>query len=283
MFNYWTEGGFIAWGQRPDPDTGMTLLRLFMDGRAQAAYEPKAYRRWSDIMAGGSVAGRLLQKAKTRGRKLSAEDYTEIGKSIAKQLKRHNVWVVLMPAGQFTSPFVRGLEHNQNWQLIFFNNKQKLFVDTTDPRAQRLFDGIFNGQTKYPDDFTRKLMQAHRLLRVEKTADDHQKGYDFATEAFDLNPSSAAMQKVLYAARFAQLRPKVIKFCQDYVDKLEENRDQWSRQDGYHHRVSAGLHAANYLLQMAQRNRNVEDAKTYSARMDEYNKIGKAIVETKRW
>jgi hypothetical protein len=283
MFNYWTEGGFIAWGQCPDPSTGMTLLRLFMDGRAQAAYEPKAYRRWSDIMAGGRVASRLLDNAKTRGRKLNADDYTEIGKGIAKQLKRNNVWVVLMPAGQFTSPFVRSLEHNPNWQLIFFNNKQKLFIDTTDPRAQGLFDGIFNGQTEYPDDFTRKLMQAHRLLRPEKTAEDHQKGYDFATEAFGLNPSSAAMQKVLYAARFAELRPKVIKFCREYVDKLEENKDQWSKLDGFHHRVSAGLHAANYLRQMAQRSLNIEDIKTYSARLDQYNKIGKEIVETKRW
>jgi hypothetical protein len=37
MLNYWTEGGFIAWAQEPDPDTGRTPLQLYMDGRAQAA------------------------------------------------------------------------------------------------------------------------------------------------------------------------------------------------------------------------------------------------------
>ena len=35
MFNYWTEGGFIAWGQDPDPKTGRIPLQLFMDGRAR--------------------------------------------------------------------------------------------------------------------------------------------------------------------------------------------------------------------------------------------------------
>ena len=37
MFNYWTEGGFIAWAQQPDSNTGKTPLQLFIDGRAQAA------------------------------------------------------------------------------------------------------------------------------------------------------------------------------------------------------------------------------------------------------
>ena len=53
MFNYWTEGGFIAWGQDPDPNTGKTPLQLFMDGRAQAAYDRRAYDLWANIMFGG--------------------------------------------------------------------------------------------------------------------------------------------------------------------------------------------------------------------------------------
>ena len=80
MFNYWTEGGFIGWGQEPDPNTGFTPLQLFMDGRAQAAYEPKAYEVWSHIMAGGES----VQIAKLRKQKL---DYTEIGRWINEQLK----------------------------------------------------------------------------------------------------------------------------------------------------------------------------------------------------
>ncbi|GAI95254.1 unnamed protein product, partial [marine sediment metagenome] len=97
MFNYWTEGGFIAWGQQPDPNTGKTPLQLFMDGRAQAAYDRKAYEVWSEIMFGGP----LVQIARLRGHKLEDADYVEIGKWITERLKKRNVWVILMPAGQF--------------------------------------------------------------------------------------------------------------------------------------------------------------------------------------
>ncbi len=55
MFNYWTEGGFIAWGQEPDPETGRIPLQLFMDGRAQAAYDVSVFDLWSDIFSGGPL------------------------------------------------------------------------------------------------------------------------------------------------------------------------------------------------------------------------------------
>ena len=75
IFNYWTEGGFVAWGQDPDPNTGQTPLRLFMDGRAQAAYEPKAYQLWQNIMAGGYITAQRMKKAQVMRQKLTAEDY----------------------------------------------------------------------------------------------------------------------------------------------------------------------------------------------------------------
>ena len=61
MFNYWTEGGFIAWGQEPDPNTGRIPLQLFMDGRAQAAYDVPTFDLWSDIMSGGPVPSKAAR------------------------------------------------------------------------------------------------------------------------------------------------------------------------------------------------------------------------------
>ncbi|GAH29311.1 unnamed protein product, partial [marine sediment metagenome] len=52
---------------------------------------------WSAIMSGGeNVRIRQIRKQKL--------NYTEIGEWIDKQLKKHNVWVVLMPTGQFNKP-----------------------------------------------------------------------------------------------------------------------------------------------------------------------------------
>ncbi|GAJ06076.1 unnamed protein product, partial [marine sediment metagenome] len=75
MFNYWTEGGFIGWGQEPDPNTGFTPLQLFMDGRAQAAYDRKAFDVWTHIMGGGLVTGQIVARARARGQSLTGADY----------------------------------------------------------------------------------------------------------------------------------------------------------------------------------------------------------------
>ncbi|GAH32711.1 unnamed protein product, partial [marine sediment metagenome] len=93
MFNYWTEGGFIAWGQEPDLKTGRIPLQLFIDSRAQRAYDIKMYRSWLEITAGGPIA----QSARKEKRKLTAEDYTKIDQWIDETFKRYGIWVVLMP------------------------------------------------------------------------------------------------------------------------------------------------------------------------------------------
>ena len=72
MFNYWTEGGFIAWGQDPDPETGRIPLQLFMDGRAQAAYDVNAFDLWTDIMSGGPAATPALLAAQAAGPETNA-------------------------------------------------------------------------------------------------------------------------------------------------------------------------------------------------------------------
>jgi len=44
-----------------------------------------------------------------------------------------------MPSGQFDKPLVKGLEHNENWQLVFLNNRQKIFVDVTNDKGRKIF------------------------------------------------------------------------------------------------------------------------------------------------
>ncbi|MHC4575087.1 MAG: hypothetical protein ACYS76_13310, partial [Planctomycetota bacterium] len=284
MFNYWTEGGFIAWGQQPDPNTGKTPLQLFMDGRAQAAYMIEAYDLWSDIMGGGRVAGQLIQSAKTRKRKLTPAEYEKIGTWVDEQLKKHDVWAILMPTGQFDTPFVRGLEQNRNWRLVFLNNKQKLLVDITDPQGRELFEGIPTGKTLYPDEFSKDLIIAHNLLLYGRDETAHRQGLDFAMKAFNLNPSHAPMQKIMYAARYyAELRPIVTRFCQDYLDRFAKEKGQWEKQDGYHHRIVAALNAASYLRQLAASRKDTARVQLYKAKIDEYTSEQRRIVGTKRW
>jgi hypothetical protein len=283
LFNYWTEGGFIAYGQDPDPNTGRTPLQLFMDGRAQAAYEPAAYQMWSNIMSGGPVRNQIAYEAKLSQRSLTREDYVKIGDWISQELKRQKVWVVLMPTGQFETPFVKGLENNNNWVIVFFNDKQKMFVDITTPQGKRLFDGIFNGTTKYPDEFTSNLVKAQHWFAVAQDANTRRQALEFAKAAFELNQSQAPIRQIMYATRFSELKVEAEGICRNYFEQFEKNRKLWSKQDGYHHRIAAALNVGSYFRELANRQKDTKLVQFYDARLSLYHEERQELLGKKRW
>jgi hypothetical protein len=276
MFNYWTEGGFIAWGQEPDPNTGQTPLQLFMDGRAQAAYEPTVYNIWSSIMAGGPIAYSAMKRK-------TDPDYVKVGQWINQQLKKYNVWVVLMPLTDpevYNGPFLKGLESdNPNWFLAFFNNTQKLFIDVTTPQGKELSERISNGKAIYPDEFSRDLILAYNKLG----GTEKKQGLDFAFKAFKLNPSQAPMIVILFAAGYAEFQPLVVDFCKNYFIEFTKNKDLYAKQDGYLNRIWAALLAGRYLRAVAVKQGNIELAKFYDAKLKEYNDEQEPLVKGKRW
>ncbi len=279
MFNYWTEGGFIAWGQNPDPVTGRTPLQLFMDGRAQAAYKPEAYIDWSNIMAGGPV----FEAAQLRRLPLTEANYRDIGVWIDGQMKKHNVWVILMPINQFDSSFVKGLETRQNWPIVFVNNKEKLYVDINTPQGKNLFEGILNGSVVYPDQFSKNLILAHNTILYGSSQQDRKEGLDFAIKAFEFEPSQAPVQQIIFATRFPELRGTLTKFCEDYVRTFEQKKGQWAMQDGYNNKIIAALHAVNYLQKLAKLQENVKLDEDYTEKRNRYEKERAQLLETKRW
>jgi hypothetical protein len=280
LFNYWTEGGFIAYGQNPDPNTGRTPLQLFMDGRAQAAYQPAAYKMWSDIMSGGPA----VYEAKLRKQALTGDYYNKIGSWIDGRLKKHKVWVVLMPTTQWETPFVKGLEFHPDWHIVFFNDKQKLFVDIKTPKGKQLFDGILNDKTLYPDVFSRNLIKAQTLFSAyPQHKDARRQALALAKEAFHLNQSQASMRQVMFATRFPELRADAESTCKDYFDRFEKNREDWAKQDGYHHRIAAALNVCSYLREIARSQKKTDLMKSYAAKMKLYQSERKELLRRKRW
>jgi hypothetical protein len=278
IFNYWTEGGFIAYGQNPDPNTGRTPLRLFMDGRAQAAYEPDAYRLWSDIMFGGQT----VYEAKAYGRSLTSDDYVKIGKWVEKRLREYKVWVVLMPTSQFEVPFVQGLEHNPDWPLVFLSDKQKMFVDIKTQQGMKLFEGIFNGSTIYPDRFTSNLIKA-KLWFSSPEQGAKKQALEFAKEAFREGQTQMPIREIMYAARFLEVKDEAERFFKEYLDQFEKNKKLWAKEHGYHNRIAAVLNVCNYFKELTIRQNNSELMQFYDDKIQGFNDERRKLLETKRW
>jgi hypothetical protein len=276
MFNYWTEGGFIAWGQEPDPNTGRTPLQLFVDGRAQAAYEPIAYQIWSTIMSGGpAVQSAMIRKI--------SPDYVKASQWINEQLKRYDVWVVLMPLSDpevYNGPFIKGLERNPDWALVFYTNAEKLFVDVTTPQGKELFEGIFNGKTVYSDEFSKDLVIAYNNL----SNTTKEQGLDFAIKAFNLCPSQAPMLIILPLAQYySELQPFVNNFCKSYFDEFVKNKSLYAKQDGYLYRIWAALLAGGYFREIAARQGNTELVQFYDVKLKEYQSEQEPLQKRSRW
>mgnify|MGYP000638277514 CR=1 FL=1 len=239
----------------------------------------RAYEAWSEIMSGGP----LVQSAAVRRRKLNAADYRKIGDWIGQQLRKHDVWVVLMPSGQSNTPFVRGLEHAVDWPIVFINERQILFVDMKTPQGKELFEGMFNGQTIYPDDFSKYLALAHNMLIFGKEEDAKKQGLDFAIRACRDNPSQVSILKVISARRFPELLPAVNDFCKGYVDDYVENMTDYAKMHGFHRRTLAALRAAEHLQEIARNQKDAELARFYADKKKDFGDELSEMLKTKRW
>ncbi len=279
MFNYWTEGGFIAWGQNPDPNTGRTPLQLFMDGRAQAAYDTRVFDLWSRILAGGPP----MERAARAGRKLTAQDYVEIGDWVAEELEKYDVWVTLMPAGQFNKPFVTGLDYSTAWQIVFSNNKQRIYVNIHTEKGKKLYHDMFAGTVVYPDEYSELSTKGHNLL-LSGDMEIKKQGLEMMVKALELNPSPDPVVDLLgLAAPVPELRPGVTEVCQNYADDFDQNKKQYQGTDGYNLRLEAARLALILLERNARTQGNIETADALAERIERYIAERDRISDTKRW
>ncbi len=279
MFNYWTEGGFIAWGQTPDPKTGRTPLQLFMDGRAQAAYARTVFDEWTDISTGGPIAA----QAARAGRALKQNEYPAVAQWISTELQKYHVWVVLMPSIQFDTPFVGALEVSPDWRVVFTNNKQRLFVDIRTEEGRKLYEDMMAGRAIYPDEFNADMARGHNLL-LYGTPEQRKQGLDLIIKAFELEPTPApVLDMLVLAARHGDLQDQVNQACLRYVEDFETNKAKYAGHDGYSLRIEAARLCLLQLEAVARAGGNKKDSDAFRSQMDQYARERERIADAKRW
>jgi len=279
IFSSWTDGEIIALGQQPCSESGRTPLQLFMDGRAQTAYDIKYQDLWLEISSGGPA----VQSAHSERRQLTEDDYVKSGLWVNGKCKEYDIQVVLMPSSKSDMPFVKGLENSPDWQVVYFDNRYELFVDATTVRGKELFEGILSGQTVYPDEFSKHLNFARNVLLFGQGEVTEERGLESAIKAFKLKPSRAPMQQILSAAQFEKLRPSIDGFCRDYSETFAKNKTNYAREDGYNDQLGAAILAAGHLERIAARQGQMQDAKLYATRKREYTREQQVISRSKGW
>lgn len=243
IFNYWTEGGALAFGQEPDPITGKTPLQHFMDGRAQAAFDHATFKLWQHIFAGGPVAEKIMRSGRTP---TTAEEYRQIGQWLDKVLKNCDVWVSLMPRSQIDSTFMRSLLSTSNWKTVFVDEMQHLIVDTDSKQGQELVNAVLDGTAVFPNAFSKNLT----LVRLTFETNDSRhvmNVFDYAKAAFQERPYPSAMIALAQIGRSAAFRDQVEQTMRDFLGTFQTRRGELARQSGYLHRLGSALVASRYL------------------------------------
>jgi hypothetical protein len=189
-----------------------------------------------------------------------------------------------MPVTPNTNLFIKALEHNPDWPIVFLNGKQKLFVDIKSTQGKKLFEDVASGKAVYPGDYSRDLTAAHSILLFGEGEAVYRKGLEAAIEAFKLSPSATPMLEIIFAGqKSAELSPFVYNFIRSYLDDFTKNKSTYAKQNGYSHSLLAARVASEYLQKIAVRQKDAELAQSYGTRVGEYNDELKQLHKEQVW
>jgi len=247
IFNYWTEGGGLVFGQNPDPETGKTPLQHFMDGRAQAAFDHDTFKLWQHIFSGGSLAMQIAQE----GRNPTTDELRQIGAWLDEEFKARQVWIVLMPRIQMVinSTFLQAITTTPNWKTVYLDDMQHLLVDDESEQGRQLVADVLEGRALFPDEFSRQMTLARLTL---ETDDPRHSGklLDYAEAVVRLRPGQESMIVLIQASYVPMYRDKANLAMREYLESFAVGREAFKRKSGYLQHLSSAIVAARHLASL---------------------------------
>ncbi|AQT69006.1 hypothetical protein STSP2_02184 [Anaerohalosphaera lusitana] len=288
MFNFWTEGGAIAFGQDPDPETGRTPLQLFMDGRAQAAYDHSKFILWRQLYGGGT---RLAYKLRRSGRMADADQLRKIGDALDEEMKKRDIWVLLLPEREFrpeSNPYrvnylPKALPRHPNWQLAYADPHQIMYVDISTDQGRKLVAGAINGTTEFPTELSKQLTLA-RLKSGQRNPAARRRAFEHAMQAFEINaePATAGLLYNL-ALNHRELRDSIATEMRSFLEEFEKNKLMLKNQDGYGERLAAASLSAALLADIYKRQQQPDLADEYKQLNEKFKAEQGELISKIKW
>jgi hypothetical protein len=275
MWNFWDEGGFLANCQQPDAASGSLPVQIFIDGRAQAAYDPEALRSYLDLLNGPGRSGQ-------DGESLAAvTDLGTLRSWTARRLRELDVSLALIPAGSQRTAFARAAASMPGWQLVYIDAEHTLFADTGTTSGRALAERVASGAARYPDEATAKLTAAFGLL-PPRTEEDQRRAVELAELSYHAAPSSLAVLCATRAARTPAAGLKALTFCRAVADEFSSNQDRYREQAGYSVRLDAAARALEYVVTVARSTNQADLLRWAGSRLsacsDEQDKIAATVI-----
>ena len=278
MLNYWTEGGFVAFGQTPIPETGHIPLKLFMDGRAQAAYDIEVFHEYNyGILAGGPVGLRVKNESirKQRSRKCTIEEKQQIAKYLKEKFDKYDIWIVLMPKAVFRDPMLQTLESLPNWKTVFLNDIQKIMIDVNSEQGLKLWQNVISGKAEYPNEYDQLLIDG---IISAGYKNDHAAAFDQFKRSYEQGGNLIALNYIIGLNKIGVKNAKNNFFESLLNDFLISSKD-YEEQDGFEKKIYSAMIAANYLKNHAANQSDKERyTDIYKALKNKQKEVMKDIV-----
>jgi len=275
MWNFWDEGGFLASCQQPD-GSGRPPVQIFIDGRAQAAYDVGALQSYLGLLNGDGGAPVSGKDAAPPAELAALRSWT------ADRLRELGVWIALVPAGHQSTAIARAVVGLPGWKLVYIDPEHGLFVDTGDPLGRALSDRVADGSARYPSAASARLTAAFRLLPPATEA-DQRRAVDLARESYRARPSGLAVLCAIRAARTAAVRAEALRFCREVAEEFETNRQRHRAADGYALRLDAASTALQQLAADANKNKQADVLRWAAAQLARCRTEQEEIVRTALW
>jgi hypothetical protein len=254
VWNFWDEGGFIAACQQPDAATGAPPVQVFIDGRAQAAFDVAALRSYLDLLNGPGRTDALGASGVSGER---VDDLETLRQWTVRRLRDLDVWLALVPAGRQRTAIARAVAGLPGWQLAYVDGDHTLFVDGSHTDGEELLAAVAGGSARYPDEASAALTGAMRLL-PPRSDGDRQRAGELARTSYRARSGSLAVLCAVRAAGAGPARSSALAFCREVGEEFAANRDRHRAAAGYGQRLDAAVVAFEYLAVEARKDGQAE-------------------------
>ncbi|MBN2210096.1 MAG: hypothetical protein JW709_01755 [Sedimentisphaerales bacterium] len=150
VLNEWTHGGFITFHQTPDPKTGESPCKVFMDGRAQAAYDIEHFR--------------LQNHYRTFPENMDMEEFHQ-------KLQTKGLNLALLDMYSSSSDDLQTLfARSPRWVRLYSDQRYVIYADIEDQRNADIVKAFANDKLIWPEDILHRYNQG--LLDIRSPSPD---------------------------------------------------------------------------------------------------------------